>query len=111
MMAKKENNCELLENDIDKQSCYYSFAKEKRDPSFCTKLSMGEYVHNGGNSCYQEIAILIQDPQICDKIIINENRDWKDVCYLGASEKQPSKDICDKITRDYIRQECYKNLK
>ena len=98
----KVPECDNIQNEYDKDECYYDVAVEEQDPTICDKIQNQEL----RDGCYDYVADERQDPTICDKIQDQEDRDW---CYIFSNEEKQDPSVCGKIKKQNYKRAFYIN--
>ena len=97
-------DCDKIQDQAEKDSCYLDVAKEKQDLSICDKVQYS----STKDSCYLDVAILKQDPSICEKI--QDKAGKYSSCYAGVARVKQDPSICEKIQDQDARNYCVNHV-
>ena len=101
----ERNTCQALQkNDMvlckENPSCLIMFYKDRQDCQNFDQLDR--------KTCLRTVALLTKNFQICQQIA---NQKDKDDCLLDfAGHVNPDLSVCNLISEDFMRQQCYKNI-
>ncbi len=83
--------CENLNNEELKASCYIQVAIQKQDLSKCEEI--GKRWLNAEETCYAEFSIANKDASGCEKL----KETHKDACYTQVALNTNNAELCEKI--------------
>jgi len=94
--------CEKMQDQAEKDDCYWNIAEAKGDLSICDKIQFEYYKL----LCYRKIAVAKKDLSICDNTYYE-----KDICYAEVAEAKQDLSICERISdRSNWKGYCYSKV-
>ena len=79
--------------------CYGLVGAEIKEVNLCNKITDDE----DKTPCFSYIARTLKDPEICERLSLAP----RDYCFFGVARVIPELNICNRIERWHIRDDCY----
>lgn len=113
-IATNTNNRDLCDkvDDKNKKGCRLNFdlnaSRTSRDTAICDKIRNEGWGSSQVETCISHVAAHTGNYSLCEKVTDYSN--YRDVCYVGASNKLTDAGICDKIKWNYNAYQCIANI-
>ena len=99
----ESKNAALCDNAPDsRDDCIRYLAQSLKESTYCN------YINDNStkNRCYSALAIVTNDTAPCRAITADNNYD-KEYCFTSVAELKKDVSICEEITNDWYKSNCY----
>ena len=107
LLKRNMDSCAKIQNEDDKDSCYYALAKSSKEAKIC-EVIMDKSKSGYKSLCYKDVGIATANISLCE--LVESSRyamGVRDECYAGVGFQLKDLGICDKIGDETIKSNCY----